>query len=646
MTSAKKLIIFGNCLPALILIRTVTSFIEIPRNFLVEFRMGCVPSRGQRDHSLNNLQMDDNRTVGSALQDINPAGNVTHKISAEERTIRTARIIKNATVYERYDFIFDRILGTGISGEVREAVSKVTGDHVAIKTLSTINLTPKKFEMLFNEVEIYIRLDHPNICKLLEVYEDESAVHLVMELCTGRELYERLAQLRRYTERDAAAVAMQMLEAINYCHAHNVCHRDLKLENWVYASPAMDSPLKLIDFGMSKVFNEGVPLTAIHGTVYYVAPEVLTGKYDNACDVWSIGVIVYMLLSGSPPFAGNQDYEIIHKIKTAEVMFEGPRWVGISQEAKNFVLYLLTRDPKARPTALEGMGHPWLASMLGTVSQDSTASEIDLGVLQNIRKFSRQNAMRRAALGLIAMSMGTAEVAHVEEEFRKLDKNKIGTIKLEELTDVLKKQLHMSHTEAKLIFNRLDQTGDQEIHYTEFVAAALQAKLLMNEKYIKEAFQKFDVDNTGLISENDLRRVIGDEYKGEEVGQILRQVDYKNNGYIDYDEFVKALMDTTCREPSILGDLDTRSDISSSTRRLVTNKLLELTDRSASLALDQYGPATFTWGSCRRDARFKFDPKVLEGLLEEIHDDDDDKPARDTLSEQGASSEKGADDDF
>lgn len=600
--------------------------------------MGCTSSifREREDDVL----IEENRTDPKIFNEVNPTGNVTAKISAEERTIRTARIIKNATVYERYEFVFDRILGTGISGEVREAVSRTTGEPVAIKTLSTVNLTAKKFEMLVQECEIYIRMDHPNICKLFEVYEDESAVHLVMELCSGRELYERLAQLRRYTERDAANVMMQMLEAINYCHAHNVCHRDLKLENWVYANPSQDSPLKLIDFGMSKVFNEGVPLTAVHGTVYYVAPEVIAGKYDNACDVWSLGVICFMLLSGSPPFAASQDYEIIHKIKTAEVAFEGPRWVGISQGAKDFVLHLLTRDPKKRPTALQAMSHPWLKTMLGKYSEDSTVSEIDMGVLRNIRTFSRQNAMRRAALGLIAMSMSSADVAQVEEEFRKLDKNKIGTITLEELTEVLKAQLHMSAEEAKLIFNRVDQTGDREIHYTEFVAAALQAKLLLNEKYIKEAFQKFDVDNTGLISEDDLRRVIGDEYKGENVGQILRQVDYKGNGYIDYDEFVKALLDTTCREPSILGDMDSLSDGGSTTRRLVTNKLLEIGDKRASLALDQYGPATFTWGSCRRDARFKFDPKLLEGLLEEKNDDEE-KPARDTLSEQGASSDKG-----
>ncbi len=582
----------------------------------------------------------DNRTEADALAEVNPVGNITAKISAEERTIRTARIIKNATVYERYDFVFDRILGTGISGEVREAISRTTSEHVAIKTLSTVNLTPKKFEMLVQECEIYLRMDHPNICKLFEVFEDESAVHLVMELCSGKELYERLAAQRRYTERDAAQVLAGQLEAINYCHTHSVVHRDLKLENWVYASPAPDAPLKLIDFGMSKIFNEGTVLTAVHGTVYYVAPEVLAGRYNHLADIWSLGVIAYMLLSGSPPFGGQHDYEIIHKIKTADVSFEGPRWAGISEQAKDFVSSLLTRDPSKRPTALEAMNHPWLKSMLGRVSEDSTVSEIDTEVLKNIKLFSRQNAMRRAALGLIAMSMGSAQVAQVEEEFRKLDKNKMGTITLAELTDVLKKQLHMSQDEAKVIFNRLDLCNDHEIHYTEFVAAALQAKLLLNEKYIKEAFQKFDVNNTGFISEEDLRRVIGDEYKGEDVGQILRQADFKKNGFLDYEEFYKALMDTTLEEASMFGDTDSHSDGQSTSRRLIMNKLLELSDQRASLALDNSGPATFTWGSCRRDARFKFDPKMLESLLEERHEDGE-RPARDTVSEQGASSEKG-----
>lgn len=593
--------------------------------------MGCTASKHRVSFSPPRKEIPRPVVPPSSVQDESlSAAQITEKISAEEKSIRTARIVRNVTIYDRYDILFEKVLGSGISGEVREAVSKITGGHVAVKTLSTVNLTPKKFELLFNEVEVYLKLDHPNICKLLEVFEDETAIHLVMELCSGKELYERLAQLRRYTEHDAADVTIQMLEAINYCHAHNICHRDIKLENWVYANPSVDAPLKLIDWGMSRIYT-GVPMTQVHGTVYYVAPEVLAGNYDKKCDVWSIGVIVYMLLSGSPPFGGQHDHEIIHKIRTAEVSFEGPRWAGISQGAKDFVLFLLNRDPSKRPDAQQAMGHEWLKKTVNTQEESSEPMNIDIDVLKNIQKFSRQNAIRRAALGLIALSMTQGDVEDVEEEFRKLDKNKVGTVSLDELAKVLQNQLHMSQAEAKLIFNRVDQTGDQEIHYTEFLAAALQAKMIINEKYIREAFQKFDVDNTGLISEEDLRRVLGDEYKGEDVGQILRQVDYKNNGYIDYDEFFKALMDTTCREPSLAGEGDALSDASFRSRRMFANKLLRMSDESMRLANENNGPSTFTWGSCRRDARFKFDMNILEGLPE--------KPLRETVSEHDAESD-------
>jgi Ca2+-binding EF-hand superfamily protein len=225
------------------------------------------------------------------------------------------------------------------------------------------------------------------------------------------------------------------------------------------------------------------------------------------------------------------------------------------------------------------------------------------------------------------------DVANMEEEFRKLDSNREGTIKLDELPRELTTRLNLSENEARVVFQRLDQTGDEEIHYTEFLAAALQTKLIINEKYIKEAFQKFDVDNTGLISEDDLRKVLGNEYKGEDVGQIFRQADYKNNGSIDYEEFVRAIMDTSCREPSILAsDTDAKSDITASTYRMLAERLLQLSDESVAVLKDKYGPSTFTWGSCRRDARFKMDMASLEKLHQ--------MPIREAISEHDAESER------
>ena len=557
---------------------------------------GCTASKIQKDATFSQPSKKPVEMI---------PGNVTAKITADERSVRTARVIRNVSIFSRYDFSQARMLGTGISGEVVEAVSKNTGRKVAVKTLCSQNLSPRRLEMLLNEVEIYLKLDHPNICKLLEVYEDASAIRLVMELCTGRELYERLAEKKRYSERDAALVTKQMLDALTYCHDHNICHRDLKLENWVYATPAADAPLKLIDFGFSKLFNPGMPMTAMHGTVYYVAPEVLEGSYDLSCDVWSIGVILYMLLSGQPPFAAQQDHEIIAKIRRSEVAFNGPRWSGISQGAKDFVMFMLQRNPARRPSSVEAAKHPWLQAMLADNSHNSEDDSIDISVLENMQSFAKLNAMKRAALGLMAFSLAPAEMDNLEAEFRKIDKSGTGTIRLGELSEVLTKALNLTPAEAKDVFNSIDQTGDNEIHYTEFLAVSLQTKLLAHEKYVRETFQRFDLDNTGFISLDNLRTVLGDTYHGTDVEEILNQVDYKHNGRIDYEEFMRAV---------VFDGRDPNEDmtIQRKTSKLILRKTLLA--QVQGLADLQDGASSFTWGACRNDARFKLNTKVLDDL--------------------------------
>ena len=599
--------------------------------------MGCVPpaaKRGPKDQIIT-------AGTSSARPDMKP-GHVTDRITSEERSVRTARIIRNVSIFTRYDFSQAKMLGTGISGEVVEAVSKLSGRRVAVKTLCTQNLSGRRLEMLLNEVEIYLRLDHPNICKLLEVYEDNSAIRLVMELCTGRELYERLSDKKRYSERDAAQVTRQMLEAIAYCHSHQICHRDLKLENFVYADASADANLKLIDFGFSKLYNPGMPMTAMHGTIYYVAPEVLEGSYDQECDVWSIGVIVYMLLSGLPPFAAQMDHEIIAKIRRAEVSFESSRWSGISIGAKDFVRYLLEKDPKIRPSAKEAAKHPWMKSMLssssvksvaslkvqgsaaslangatrsgsGTISTPPSIEEedepiIDVNVLDNMRKFAKSNAMKRAALGLIAFSLAPGEMENLEKEFRAIDTEGNGTITISQLTLVLTKMLRMSETEATAVFNSIDQTGNNEIHYTEFLAASLQAKLARHEKYVREAFQRFDLQGSGFISLENLRDVLGDSYHGIDVAEILKEVDYKHTGKIDYEEFMRAVV-FDGKDPQDEAAIERKKS-----KTYLRRTLLAQAEKQESLAEGQEGLAAFTWGSCRKDARYKFNPKVLEDI--------------------------------
>merc|ERR1719223_2140829 len=194
----------------------------------------------------------------------------------------------------------------------------------------------KNAEQFREEMAIMKLLDHPNIVRLFETFEDARNVYLVLEICTGGELFDRIVADGRFTEQVAARVVQQMLRAINYMHQNYIMHRDLKPENWLLATDAeiMATDLKLIDFGLSKRFVPGEFASTKAGTPYYVAPEVLEGRYAEKSDIWSIGVIMYIMLCGAPPFSGNDTEAVLESVKIAKPEFEKKDWKGISQEAK------------------------------------------------------------------------------------------------------------------------------------------------------------------------------------------------------------------------------------------------------------------------------------------------------------------------
>lgn len=222
-----------------------------------------------------------------------------------------------------YDFERAPILGAGSSGAVRLCEHKQTGIQYAIKSLSKKNLKPEKIQSLREEIHIMAALDHPSIITLQECFENKDFIYLVLELCTGGELLNRLNSepQHHFSEQVARRYVKTMLECIGYLHDQNIVHRDLKLENFVFEDDSMDSELKLIDFGLSKHFEQAEVLHGAVGTPFYVAPEVLSNHYNSKCDVWSIGVMAYMLLSGYPPFDGETDRQTLELVKVQPVGF-------------------------------------------------------------------------------------------------------------------------------------------------------------------------------------------------------------------------------------------------------------------------------------------------------------------------------------
>ncbi|GAX19767.1 calcium/calmodulin-dependent protein kinase I [Fistulifera solaris] len=270
------------------------------------------------------------------------------------RKVHTPVMITDALSDVRVNYHIDpKELGHGHYGVVRKCMHRETGEVYAIKSIRKSKVN--KIEVLKREIEILKEVKHPHIIQLFDVYEDERYLHLITELCTGGELFDRIIAKTQsaeghFSEHDAALLVRDILDAIRYCHDEKqIVHRDLKPENFLFLTPAENAPVKIIDFGLSRHddAHQGIMQTKV-GTPYYVAPEVLRREYTKMCDIWSIGVITYILLCGYPPFYGDSDTQIFESVKVGRFDFPSPEWDDISKSAKAFVTEMLQKDPDKR----------------------------------------------------------------------------------------------------------------------------------------------------------------------------------------------------------------------------------------------------------------------------------------------------------
>lgn len=445
------------------------------------------------------------------------------------------------------------VLGTGYSGAVHLATSKCSGQQVAVKQFWKRRLHSNRLQLLQNEVEVYLRLDHPNICRLLHAYESKTKVWLVMELC-GCSLYSRLRETKVYLESDAADVMLQMLQAVNYLHSHHIVHRDLKLENWMYGATERDNKLKLIDFGFSRLIaGADETLDMRCGTLLYTSPEVLARRYTSKCDLWSLGVICFMLLIGKPPFRGTGRHELAHAIIHDDFRKDS-RWMKLPSDAQSFVMLLLQKHASKRPAAMEALAHPWIVRAANSTScKPGPESVVD--VVTNLQRYADGSHLRRVALTLLACSLTSRELQDFEDTFLAFDKSGRGSITKEQLAEVMREQMKIPAQEISRIFVGLDCCSENELRYTTFIAAMVASRIKLHEDKVRVAFEAFDHDGSGYITAENLTNSCSGQPRGppnmiqersrlskHEAELWIREVDYKGNGVIDYDSFLLALM--------------------------------------------------------------------------------------------------------
>ena len=439
-----------------------------------------------------------------------------------------------------------KMLGSGAFGEVRVCVHRESGAQRAVKVLRKSHMDDDEKKMLFNEINNLKDLDHPNILKMYEFFEDEKRYYIVTDICKGGELFDEIVARGKFSEQDASMLIKQVLGCINYCHSNHIVHRDLKPENILLEQNKEFDQIKIIDFGTSLVFDENKKLDEKLGTPYYIAPEVLAKNYGPKCDIWSCGVIVYIVLSGIPPFNGASDQEIMKKVKLGKFSFQDAVWGNVSDEAKDFITALLTKDQDKRPSAEEALQHPWILKV-NELQKSNLNADVAMGALKNLQNFNASSKLKQATYAFIASQLlSKQEKTDIDKVFRAMDANGDGKLSKVEIKNGYAEYFGKSLTDEQVdeMFDKVDADGNGEIDYSEFVVATMNEKNLLSNNKLQTAFKMFDKDGGGSISTDEIKQVLsfGQNLDETVIAQIINQVDENGDGEISYEEFAAMML--------------------------------------------------------------------------------------------------------
>lgn len=331
-------------------------------------------------------------------------------------------------------------------------------------------------------------------------------------------------------------------------HKQGIAHRDLKPENFLLQNqePVTRNVVKIIDFGLSSKFEAGKPMKTRAGSPYYVAPEVLRSCYDNKCDLWSVGVILYILLCGYPPFQGKSDMEVLQKVTSGHFEFRFQDWKNVSEDAKMLITYLMKKNPEERFTAEQALRHTWIAN----ISPQAPAVTLEEGLVDRLRAFRLRNKFVKAALHIIAAQLDESRICELRDVFVSLDTNSDGLLTHSELRRGLQQAgIRLPGPNLEEIMDGVDLDGSGEIDYTEFLAATLEKAQYMQEDVCWSAFSLFDLNRDCKISSKELKKVL-DKTSTQSAADLMKEVDVNQDGSIDFQEFMVMMRGTVAHPDS------------------------------------------------------------------------------------------------
>jgi len=479
-------------------------------------------------------------------------------MAAEDFSDQVVQSYQNSNILRRYRFRGNKndrgslkpgkVLGEGASCRVILALRRSDNIKCAVKQIKRRTEDGSEneiFEVMWRkEQDILSQLEHPNIIGFMEAGCDDRDFFIVTEFNEGGELFNRIVNEEyEMTEAGVARIVREMLQAVGHMHRMNIVHRDLKPENWLFRTNDSESSIVLIDFGTALEVEDETRYTDLVGTPFYLAPESATnqpyrtGAMLKSSDIWAIGVIAYICLTGQPPFHGTRNADICRAIVKKKLRFPGD--IELSQGFKDFCSKSLKKRWNQRLSMDDALMHPWV------IGETATENRINLDTVRSLRQFQHQTKLKKAVSGILAQNMGQGPEQRVREHFNRLDIDGDNALDLDELRQLIKDLgFHEveSDIEAQRILEEADTDNDGSISFEEFATVWQRKLLTVNEQYIHAVFNVLDSNGDGFIDAEELMGVL-EGYSREDVEQMIEEVDGSGNGdgVIDFQEFKKAM---------------------------------------------------------------------------------------------------------
>ena len=491
--------------------------------------MGCLPEKKSEN------QKNITGTEGSSIDN-------------EESIIYEGILIKERNI-DPHDFYEElNILGEGTYGIVKKVRHKISKVIRAMKIIDKTKISYGGENSIINEINILKSLDHPNIMKVYEYFKKDNYLYIISELLSGGELLDKINDNGYLSEEVSSFIMTQVFSAVDFCHQKGILHRDLKPENILIESEAEAKKefftIKIIDFGTSGKLKEDEDelFKFSIGTPLYVAPEILGNeKYDTKCDMWSCGVIMYMMLSGKAPFNGENEEEIYQSIKKGKYDFDSEKWDEISNDAKDLIKHLLTFDTNKRFSAKQCLNHPWIIKH----RRNKKINKVKLTeVVNNFKNYSAHLKMQQLTLAYIVHNLiPKKDCEFLRELFFIFDESGNGRLTKEELIKGLNYILPLKEAENEVnrLMNIIDVDQSGFIEYEEFLRAGLNKEKILTKENLETAFNLYDINHRRKINVEEIGKILGNNKK-HICQEILNEADVDKDGEINFGDF-KTIME-------------------------------------------------------------------------------------------------------